>query len=152
MDEWASIRALSSRPSLLRRENSGLQRFQLSQELLSSVSEFSLSLGAAWGSHGGTSSGPESKDLEAELEPEAELDSWLERLEKRRDNSRRVVLLPSESPPSEVGFGTGAGLDGGGLELDRGVKVDKLQEEWENGSERGVEFRVESRERRGLGW
>lgn len=123
-----------------------MQRFQLSQELLSSVSEFSLSLAATWGSHGGASSVPESKDLKAEL------DSWLERLEKRRDNSRRVVLLPSESPPSEVGFGTGAGLDGGELELDRGVKLDKLQEEWEKESERGVEFRVESRERRGLGW
>lgn len=123
-----------------------MQRFQLSQELLSSVSEFSLSLAATWGSHGGASSGPESKDLKTEL------DSWLERLEKRRDNSRRVVLLPSESPPSEVGFGTGAGLDGGELELDRGVKLDKLQEEWEKESERGVEFRVESRERRGLGW
>lgn len=109
MDECASMRALSSRPSLLRRENSGLQRFQLSQELLSSVSEFSRSLAASGGSHGGASSGPESKDLEAELEPEAELDSWLERLEKRRDKSRRVVLLPSESPPSEVGFGTGSG-------------------------------------------
>lgn len=100
-----------------------MQRFQFSQEPLRSVSGFSLSLAAAGGSHGGASSGPESKDLEAELEPEAELDSWLERREKRRDNSRRVVLLPSESPPSGVGFGTGAGLDGGGLELraDRGV-------------------------------
>lgn len=99
-----------------------MQRFQLSQELLRSVSELSLSLAASGGSHEGASSGPESKDLEAELEPEAELDSWLERLEKRRDNRRRVVLLPSESPPSAVGFGTGAGLDGDGLELhERGV-------------------------------
>lgn len=123
MDEWASMRALSSRPSLLRRENSGLQRFQLSQELLRSASEFSRSLATSGGSDAGASSGPESKDLEVELEPEAELDSWLERLKKRRDNSRRVVLLPSESPPSEEGFGTGAGLEGGGLEprVDRGV-------------------------------
>lgn len=123
MEEWESIRALSSRPSLLRRENSGLQRFQLSQELLRSVSGFSLSLATSGGSHRGVSSGPESKDLEAELELEAEPDSWLKRREKKRDNSRRVVLLPSESPLSVEGVGTEAGLDGGGLELraDRGV-------------------------------
>lgn len=95
-----------------------MHRFQLSQELLSSVSELSLSLPDSGGSHEeeGNSSGPESKDLEAELEPEAEVDSWLERLEKRRDNSLRVVLLPSESPLSGVGFATGAGTGRGGLE------------------------------------
>lgn len=132
-----------------------MHRFQLSQELLSSVSEFSLSLAVSGGSHGDASSGMESKDLKAELEPEVELDSWLERLEKRRDNRRRVVLLLSESLLSEAGFGTGAGFDGGGLELhaaDGGVQGDALQEEREKGSARGVEFRAESRERRGLGW